>query len=99
METAPRRTLDTPCGLCRHGKPAPSGVHGRWRADLGDQQGVTTQNGQDSTLWYRPRTWSGRLPVQNELALPRWLQLIDFADSATDPNRLCFNWESDPSSG
>jgi hypothetical protein len=30
--------LDTPCCLCGRGKPMPSGVHRRWRADLGDLQ-------------------------------------------------------------
>jgi len=38
QETTPHRTLDTPGCLCGDGKPIPSGVYGRWRANLGDQQ-------------------------------------------------------------
>src|SRR5271170_1131331 len=38
METTPRGALDTPCCLCGGGRPTPSGVYGRWRADLGDPQ-------------------------------------------------------------
>src|SRR6516162_5650660 len=38
METTPHGALDTTCCLCGGRKFTPSGVYGRWRANLGNQQ-------------------------------------------------------------